>query len=138
MFQYRVHNSMSLDPMLSQLNPATILTPYSFQIHVDTAIIPFYAGCATRLPLRFPAQNFLCISNRMHATYHLVLVLYLTTLRICMERTKHDVTLYSPSPFFAPDTLDLSASARDPASRKFEIRDVNPLKPNGSYMYQLL
>jgi hypothetical protein len=55
---YRVHNSLQLDPNLSQMNPIHALTPRFFHINNDIILLP--------------VPRFVCISHRCHASCYML------------------------------------------------------------------
>jgi len=65
---YRVYNSASLDPILSQMNPTCTLISYSFKIHKLTSYLHLKPS-KWSLPLRFSESNFVHIRNVFHAFY---------------------------------------------------------------------
>jgi hypothetical protein len=63
--RYHVHNSPSLVPILSHMNPVYALPSYLF-IYFNSTISPMPTSSKWSLSIRFLSQNLLCISLRLH------------------------------------------------------------------------
>jgi len=60
---YRVKMNPPLDRILSQMNPVHNLIPYSLKIHFNIVFLPTSGSPKWSFPVRFPDNNFVCISH---------------------------------------------------------------------------
>ena len=63
---YRVHNSPTLAPILSQVNPVRTLPTASFKIHSNVILPPTPRSSKLSLALTFPHRNPLCTAPLSH------------------------------------------------------------------------
>jgi hypothetical protein len=87
---YSVHNTISLFPILSQINPVYALTSYSFNTYFNITLPSTPRSPVWYLLFTLPGQKFVWISHFLHArlySSHFTL-LYITTLLICWRVQK--------------------------------------------------